>query len=270
VSSLGSIKKILPVLGIYAGGIAFFFLLSLVPFLVVVMGLVAYFSPVDLTEPVLSILRDLIPNQDFLNLESIVSTAKQAGSRGLFSLTFLFALWTASNFMGCLTQGLHLIFSGKTQEPQRGWSVRLRSLILILIWSLFLSLTAVLFLVAPVLETWLTRSLDWPTFQTFLITALRFVFLFFMSATAFGLSYRLNARRRTPTGLCWRAGCLTTVGWLLCGWAFTNVLPAIWQKSVAFGALGSVVATMLWAYAAAWVVLLGGLYIRWKIPPSEK
>lgn len=256
------VSRTFPLLGILAGGIAFFFLLSLVPFLVVILGLAAYLSPVDLTPQVIAILEDLMPRQDFLNVRSIVETADQAGGKGLISLTFVFALWTTSNFMGSLTQGLHLIFSTGEQKPKSGLKVRLYSFVMVLIWGVFLALTAFLFLVAPIIESALTNSFDWPAFQAFLLKAFRFGFLTLMFVFAFGASYRLNARKSIPTRLCFQGGLITTVGWLGSGWAFTYWLPAIWERSVAFGALGSVVGTMIWAYACAWIVFIGALYIR--------
>lgn len=266
MSSRNSLKrhfgKIFPVLSIYAGGIAFFFLLSLVPFLVVTLGLIHTLSPVDLSEPVAAILNDLMPQQDFLNIEAIVGTAEKAGSKGLLTVTFLFALWTTSSFMGSLTQGLHMIFAtSEVKHPKSGWRVRLYSLVMVLIWALFISLTAVLFLVAPVLEAWLQAGPELPVIQTYIIKGVRIGFLSLMFVFAFGASYRLNAKRSISTRRCFEGGLLATVGWLIAGWTFTHLLPAFWQHNVAFGAMGSVVATLMWAYAASWIVLAGGIWI---------
>ncbi len=266
MASQNSIKrhlgKIFPVLSIYSGGIAFFFLLSMVPFLVVTLGAVNVLSPVDLSEQVVAIINDLMPKQEFLNVNAIVGTADKAGSKGLLTITFLFALWTTSSFMGSLTQALHLIFStDEVKHPKSGLRVRLYSLVMVFIWALFMTLTALLFLVAPVLEAWLMAGPNVPLSEAYLIKAVRFSFLFLMFVTAFGASYRLNAKRIITTRACFEGGVLATIGWLIAGWAFTNVLPAFWKQSVAFGAMGSVVVTLMWAYAAAWIVLGGGVWI---------
>jgi YihY family inner membrane protein len=236
-----------------------------VPFLVVTLGAVHVFFPVDLSEPVSAIINDLMPRQEFLNIDAIVQTADKAGSNGLLTLTFIFALWTTSSFMGSLTQALHLVFStSEIRQPRTGWRAQLYSITMVFIWSLFIALTALLFLIAPILETWLSLGLEIPLFQTYLIKVVRFAFLFVMFTTAFGVSYRLNAKRAISTRRCFEGGVLTTIGWLLAGGAFTHWLPAIWKQSIAFGALGSVVATLMWAYAAAWIVLLGAVYIVFR------
>ncbi len=254
--------KIFPVLSIYAGGIAFFFLLSMVPFLVVTLGLFHVLSPVDLSEQVVAIVRDLMPQQELLNVDAIVGTAEQAGSKGLLTVTFLFALWTTSSFMGSLTQGLHLIFATEeVKHPKSGLKMRLYAMVLVLIWALFITLTALLFLVAPILEAWLMSGPEVPVIQTYLIKGVRVIFLFLMFVIAFGASYRLNAKRVVSTRACIEGGVLATLGWLAAGWAFTHWLPAFWKHSVAFGAMGSVFATLMWAFAAAWIVLAGGIWI---------
>ncbi|MGF1678384.1 MAG: YihY/virulence factor BrkB family protein [Candidatus Methylacidiphilales bacterium] len=255
------VTTIFPVLSLYAGGIAFFFLLSLVPFLVVTMGIVDFFSPVDLTGQMTMILLDLIPDQEILNVEAMMQAAQKAGVRGFFTITFLFAFWTAFSFMASLTQALHLVFSKESIAPKRGWRVHVYSLVMVAIWSLFLALTAVLFLAAPVWESWLERSMQWPWLETLALKAVRYAFLGVMFVLAFGACYRLNAKKSTKTKWCFEGGLLATLGWLVTGWAFTYVLPVMWRGSVAFGALGSIVVTLMWAYAAAWMVLLGAIWV---------
>ena len=256
------LSKIFPVLSIYAGGIAFFFLLSMVPFLVVTLGLFHVLSPVDLSEQVVAIVRDLMPQQELLNIKAIVGTAEQAGSKGLLTATFVFALWTTSSFMASLSQALHLIFSTEeVKHPKSGWLVRLYSLPMVLIWALFITLTALLFLVAPVLEAWLVSLPEVPMVHAYLIKGVRLAFLFLMFVIAFGASYRLNAKRVVCTRACVEGGILATLGWLASGWAFTHWLPEFWKHSVVFGAMGSVFATLMWAFAAAWIVLAGGIWI---------
>jgi len=257
--------NIFPVLSIYAGGIAVFFLLSMVPFLVVTLGLFQVLSPVDLSDPVAAIISDLMPKQELLNVKAIVGTAEQAGSKGLLTLTFFFALWTTSSFMGSLTQALHLIFAtDEVKQPKSGLRFRLYSLVMVLIWALFITLTALLFLVAPILEAWLMSIPEVPVLQTYLIKGVRITFLFLMFVFAFGASYRLNAKRSVSSRVCFEGGVLATLGWLAAGWAFTHWLPALWQHSVAFGAMGSVFATLMWAFIAAWIVLAGGIWILFR------
>ncbi|MEM1158152.1 MAG: YihY/virulence factor BrkB family protein [Verrucomicrobiota bacterium] len=256
------LSNIFPVLSIYAGGIAFFFLLSMVPFLVVTLGLFHVLSPLDLSEQVVAIVKDLIPQQELLNVRAIVGTAEQAGSKGLLTVTFIFALWTTSSFMGSLTQALHLIFATtEVKHPKSGWRVRLYAFIMVLIWALFITLTALLFLVAPVLEAWLVLIPEVPAIHAYFIKGVRLTFLFLMFVIAFGASYRLNAKRVVRTRACIEGGALATLGWMAIGWAFTHWLPALWKHSVAFGAMGSVFATLMWAFAAAWIVLAGGIWI---------
>ena len=55
------------------------------------------------------------------------------------------------------------------------------------------------------------------------------------------------------------------VGWLGTSFVFARIVPDIWQASALKGALSSILATLMWAYACAWSLLLGACWIeRWK------
>ena len=57
-----------------------------------------------------------------------------------------------------------------------------------------------------------------------------------------------------------QGGTFAAFGWLAISYIFAYILPVVWKQNVLYGAMGSIVATLLWAYSCAWSVLLGACW----------
>lgn len=245
----------------HAAAIAFFFLLSLVPFLVVTLTLIKNIFSLDLETPVTAILNGLIPPNDFIDVERIVETASRAGRRGILTFTFIIALWSTSNFMTSIVHALHFIFSTENHLERKGWVARLYSLGLLLVWSAFIMITSLLLVLAPAVEALIESILIIPDIQWTAIRSGRLLIIFMMMLLAFWSTYRLTASARVKKKRFWQASFIATLGWMAMGYLFTNVMPAIWEQSIVYGTLGSIVVTLFWAYSSAWVLLIGACWI---------
>jgi len=251
----------------HAAGIAFFFLLSLVPFLVVTLTAISTFLGVDLKGPVEAILSSLIPPNDIIDVDTIVGTASRAGRGGILTGTFIIALWSASNFMTSVVHALHFIFSTENHLKRKGWVARIYSLGLLLIWSAFILVTSLSLILAPALEAFVDSILQVPHIHWGAIRTGRFIIIFFMMLLAFWTTYRLTAPKSVKGKRFWQGALIATCGWVTVGYLFTYVMPAIWEQSIVYGALGGIVLTLFWAYCSAWVVLLGACWIA-RLPPK--
>ncbi len=255
------LKRKAPYFPGHAAAIAFFFLLALVPFMVVTLALIKTVFTLDLETPVIAILNGLIPANDFIDVDKIVQTASRAGSRGILTFTFIIALWSTSNFMTSIVQALHFIFSTEDHLARKGWVARLYSFGLLLVWSAFIMVTSLLLVLAPAVEALAENVLYVQEIQWAAIRLGRLVIIFVMMLLAFWSTYRLTASSRVVKKRFWQAALIATLGWILMGYLFTNVMPAIWEKSIVYGTIGSIVITLFWAYSSAWVVLLGACWI---------
>jgi membrane protein len=255
------LKRKAPYFPGHAAGIAFFFLLSLVPFLVVTLSIIKLVFTLDLQTPIAAILNGLIPPNDLINVEKIVETASQAGRRGVLTFTFIIALWSTSNFMTSIVHALHFIFSTEDHLERKGWIARLYSFGLLIVWSAFIMITSLLLVFAPAVEALVETFLQLPNIQWTAIRSGRFVIIFVMMLLAFWSTYRLTAPSEVVKKRFWQAALIATLGWMTMGYLFTHIMPAIWEKSIVYGTLGSIVITLFWAYSSAWVVLIGACWI---------
>jgi membrane protein len=81
---------------------------------------------------------------------------------------------------------------------------------------------------------------------------------------ATALTYRVVPIRKPSRNLIFQGALLASVGWMLTCYAFAHIVQLFWHKSL-YGALGGLIAILLWAYACAWSLLIGACWIaRWS------
>jgi membrane protein len=248
-------------LGSFTAALAFYFILSLVPFLIVTITAVTYFSPIDLTNGMATVLEKLFPPDAKLSPEAILKSVKRTVGGGTITFSFFFAVWTSFNFMNELVRTLHYIFSDPKKSIPSGWRTHLQSIALLFIWISTLISTAFFIVISPIILNAMQKwgriseiaSASWSWIGSFCL----FVILFW----AFYLTYRIIPVRTPSRGILRQASFLAAAGWLGMCALFAKVLPVVWVSNPFHGALGSIVATLMWAQACAWVVVIGACWI---------
>ncbi|MDZ4788115.1 MAG: YhjD/YihY/BrkB family envelope integrity protein [Blastochloris sp.] len=243
--------------GGFAASIGFYLILSIAPFLAVVIGLSTHFFQVDLTLPTIDILQHVLPPESKVNAAAIVSTVSSAVSGGVLTLTFIFAFLTTHSFMHSLVRALRYIFSTEQQLPKTNFQSTITSLALLILWSLVFSLFSLFLLLTPIIEIHLSKLHALSHTALLLWNLVRYAVTFLFIWVAIHFTYQLTDANRHPVSLRLQSSLLTAVSWLLLSFAFSNILPALWSASILHGALGGLVAMLVWAHATAWVLILG-------------
>lgn len=264
-----SLKDKHTLLGIYAAAIAFYFILSIVPFLIMTFTLIGYLSPVDMSRAFADILAQAFPPEARIDTASIIQTVKKSSGGGFMTVSFLVALWTSWNFMLSWVDAMQFIFSNTDRIRNRSWKEWVKSILILVVWMLTFVLTAYLLILSPMVEKWL-QSFDFVTqFALFLWAIIRYGSLFIVLYLAFRLSYSLVTT--SPSRRKWlrQGSILAALGWMGVSFVFSNILPHIWNQNALYGALGSIVATMVWAYCVAWVMIGGACWVV-RFSPGDK
>jgi membrane protein len=245
----------------YAAALSFYFVLSLVPFLVVSTTIINQISPFDLTTEFGEILKTILPPTSGLDSSSIVEAAKMNADNGFKTIGFLLAVWTSTGFMTMLFSALHLIFDSKHRTlPPSGLLPQLKSLILLFIWMNTLLLTAFCFIFSVLLQKDMMETFFHPWVATTSGWIMRDLSVFVILAIAFMLTYLVISPPGVSLRLHIQGATFSAMGWIIISYIFADVLPLVWQQNVLYGALGSIVATLLWAYSCAWSVLIGACW----------
>ena len=249
----------------FAAAMAFYFLVSLVPFLIVVCrGVAAVFSA-NLAPELIGFLRDILPPESKLRPD-VLAAGIQQSTHGLAAASTVAAVWTASSGLNEMTRAVHFLFSDPTRPHPGGWGRRGKAFVVLAIWAVAIGLGAVAFVILPLAQAQLVRlgagRLLPPAFASIVRYPAAFAALF----AAFTSTY-VFVPEKSPS---WRAavqgGAVAAASWSGVSLLFAYFLPQVWHVSLFNGAMSSVLAILIWAYCGAWGVLIGA---AWTVRVDE-
>lgn len=243
-------------ISIVAAGVAFFATLSIFPALAALIafyGLVA--DPADILQS-LRAAESVLPGDVHAVIEAQIN-ALVAAPQGTLGMTWAIslgaALWTARMGVSGLMEGLNVVYGEVDERPL--WQVYLLSLALTLMGIVL----AVAALIAVVALPALLRFGDFGPVGGILARTTPFVVLGAAATFAIGAFYRFGPRR-SPARLRWISwgAVAATAAWVIVSVGLSIYFGRFADFNRTYGALGAVAGLLLWLYASAFVVLLGG------------
>lgn len=242
-----------------AAQLAYFFLLSLFPFLLFLTALLGTFveSSAALRTRLLEYLGALAPTETHSLFRKTVNEISASSGGGKVALGFLTGTWIASFGTGAIQEGLRLAYGVKETRPW--WKTSLGTLLLTIALALLGACTIGLLLYGGMIGRFLAASfglgaafhLAWRVLQWPLLLVLAFAFSVLNYRFASNL-YALHWRRVVP-------GSVVAVGlWLSASFGLRLYLFLVPSYNRVYGSLGAVVALLLWLYLTGAAILIGG------------
>jgi membrane protein len=249
----------LAMLPTFAAAMAFYFLVSLVPFLIVVTRAVAWLFSANLTPQLAAFLRDVLPPESRLRPEAVSAAVS---GRGLGAISTLIAVYTASSGLNEMARAVHYVFSDERRPHPGGWMRRLKSLGLLVIWTFAIGSTAVFLVLIPIARETLARFDATPGIPAVLGADVRYPAAFALMFAAFVLTYEfVPQRRHRPRWAAAAQGALAaSATWMGTCYLFAYFMPRVWGVSLFHGVMSSALATLVWAYCGCWGVILGACW----------
>ncbi|MCI6463980.1 MAG: YihY/virulence factor BrkB family protein [Faecalicatena sp.] len=252
VSSIGSHHT-----GAYAAQAAYFFVLSLIPIILLLLTLVQ-FTPV--TQPdVMEAVKQVFPRSVEGLIVSIVNQV-YAQSGTVIPVTIIVALWSAGKGVLAMTSGLNLIY--ENTETRNYIYLRFRAsfytviFILAIVLSLTLSvfgnsISLVVYKHVPVLTKVMDFIIRIRTLVTLVVLTLFWdlVYKFLPDRTHLA---KTTMKQQLPGAV------FTACGWLLMSFVFSVYLDIFTGFTDMYGSLTTIILIMLWLYFCMYVILLGG------------
>ena len=230
--------------GAYAAQAAYFFMLSLIPIILLLITLVQY-TPVTKADVMTAVLQ----------VTSIVNQVyNQSG--GIISLTIIVALWSAGKGVLALTTGLNCVYDCK--ETRNYIILRIRAtfytvaFIIVIIFLLVLSVfgnTLNLFVTEhyPLMERLVDQIMQ---IRGIITPVLLFVFTMMI--------YKFLPNHIVQLKVQLMGAAFSAVGWMIVSWIFSVYLNIFKGFSSMYGSLTTIVLIMLWLYFCMYILLLGG------------
>jgi membrane protein len=238
--------------------IAYNAMLSLFPAILAVLTAIGLFEEsLQVTFKQLAAqLSQVAPDEALVLIRNFSGQITQTRNTGLFSISFVVAIWAASGALSAAMTALDQIHQIPPEQTRPFWKAKLVSLgltigtILLLVTASFLVFLSDLLLNFFVFQSRLSfllviwRLLSWPL-------ALGIV------ATAFAFVYRYGPSRWNSGTPMLPGAVLAAVSWAILSALFRLYVANFGNYNQVYGAVGAVIVLMLWLYMSAAVLLVG-------------
>jgi membrane protein len=238
-----------------AASIAFYSLLAIFPFLLLLLALVGIFiRQYELSGQLVIVLNRYLPMKPDFIMRNLVSISKAYGPIGLSSLMLL--LWSSSGVFVPLERALNIAW--EVQEDRSWWRSRLLAMELALLGGLLTVISLGIVGLRPVFHHWLHHSLPGrtPLLIDLAYTAFLAAWVFATTFSVFLILFRYLPNRKLAFREVFPSALLTTLLWEISRWIFTRLLRHFHYSHI-YGSIGAMVSLMTWAYVSAAVMLLG-------------
>ncbi|MFD1706041.1 YihY/virulence factor BrkB family protein [Siminovitchia sediminis] len=233
---------------------AYFFMLSIFPFLIFVLSLVSFF-PIYSTD-VLSAIEQFAPRRSYALIENNIVMIFDNQRKGLASFSLMASFWISSMAVQSLVRAMNDAYGIERKEH----------FVLAFGKDLFLTgilmLTLAISLLVPIGEeisrAFLSARIHMPDFihrsWLFIKWGIGTLYLFFF----FLLIYTIVPSGKISVSSVLPGTVFSTIAWQAASLGFSTYVAYI-NYSQLYGQLGSMVVLMIWFYLTAAVLLIGGL-----------
>lgn len=239
--------------GAYAAQTAYFFMLCMIPIILLLLTLVRY-TPITKADVMSAVIR-VFP----ASVESMITTIVNQvynQSMGIIPITVLVALWSAGKGVLAITTGLNCIYG--CRETRNYIFLRIRSTIYTLMFLLVIILLLVLSVFGNALNIFIAEHIplvknvaDWLIEARIVITPI-VLMIFSLLIYKFLPNRRDKILRQLPGAV------FAAIGWMIVSWIFSVYVDIFRGFSDMYGSLTTIVLIMLWMYFCMYSILLGG------------
>jgi len=201
-------------------------------------------------------LSEVAPDEALQLIRDFTKSINLTKNRGLFSLSFVVAIWAASGALSAAMNALDQIHEIPTEEARPFWKAKLISLGLTIGSILLLVIASFLVFISD----WVVRMVVHQSGLSALLTLWRLLswpLALAIVATAFGYIYRFGPSRWNQGTPIMPGAFLAAISWAILSALFRLYVANFGNYNRVYGAVGAVIVLMLWLYMTSLVLLLG-------------
>jgi membrane protein len=238
-----------------AAALAFYFLFSLVPLLVIFSSLLQFLPVPDLFQQLLNLMAEFMPPDSLAFVERILADILTPNRGKLLSFGILGYLWTASGGFSSLIESLDMAYDVQVSRPW--WRDRMRALVLAFTSGGLVSLSVLLLIAGPHFGHFLTTVFPVPYSVEHLWPVFRPVFIFITFVAGLEVVYYLGPNCKHSFLSTLPGAAIAIFIWLIGSWGLTFYASNITNYNVTYGSMGAIIGLMLWFYITALAILIG-------------
>ncbi|PKR76930.1 ribonuclease [Halalkalibacillus sediminis] len=237
-----------------AAQLSYFFLLSLLPFMIFLLTLLA-FLPVS-QDQVFDILSRYLPPDAYSLINENLSGVMENQNSGLLSVGIIGTIWSASNGIKALMKAFNRAYHIEEDRPflkQRLVSIAL-TIAMILMVAIALALPVFGRLIGEFLFSYLGLSEGFLT----LWESMRWAISIILMMTILTILFILAPNKKIPIAYSLPGAIIATIGWALTSLGFSYYVTNFANYSATYGSLGAVIVLMIWFFLTGVMIILGG------------
>ncbi len=243
-------------LQLVAAGLAYYFLMSLFPGLLLLTAVLAYLPIENGTQVATSFLSHIIPRHGTSVMEELVASVSSHRG-GLLSIGLISTLWLTSVGVKGVIAGLDMVY--EVQTPRRVWTNRFLAFGLTFAVGVLLLIGVALTLAGPVLESFLSMAVPvhslWITMWPYVQWSVAAISTFAAIELLYVLAPNVPAKRRVtiPGAL------ISTSIWMALSWALGFYIHYFGANTLDmfYGAMATPIALAIWLNWGALGLLFG-------------
>ena len=243
--------------GAYAAQAAYFFVLSLIPIIILLLTLVQ-FTSVPMEDVMGAVLQVFPTSVEGLIRSIVLGVYTRSGS--IIPFTIIVALWSAGKGVLSVTSGLNCIYDNT--ETRNYLYLRIRASFYTVIFILAIILSLVLSVFGNRISLMMYEHVPFLSKVVDFIIRIRTVVSLVVLTIFWDLVYKFlpNRKNRGKTTLRKQlpGALFTASGWLLFSFFFSVYLDVFTGFSSMYGSLTTIILIMLWLYVCMYIILLGG------------
>ena len=237
----------------YAAQSAYFFMLSLIPIILLLLTMVRY-TPLTKADVMTSVMQIFPETFDSLIVNIVNQVYNQ--SMAIVPITVIVALWSAGKGVLAMTTGMNMVY--ECFETRNYIWLRIRASI----YTVMFIIIIVLYLILPVFGNQLNifivthvpiiAPLADKLIDLRIIIAPVALIGFSLVLYKFLPNRKITMKRELPGAV------FSAIGWMVVSWVFSIYLTIFDGFSNMYGSLTTIVILMLWLYFCMYSILLGG------------
>jgi membrane protein len=238
-----------------AAQLAFYFFLAVFPALLFLVSLLAY-VPVGATIGTgLARLEAILPAEIVTFMREQIEAAVSGSHGGLLTVGIAGAVWSSSSAVTAIITALNRAYD--LEEWRSWWKRRLIAILLTIALAVFVVLAFALVVGGADLAEWLARRAGVDETFAAVWAVLQWPIAFALVVFAVDLLYHFAPNADTKWVWITPGALLATLLWLIASAGFKLYAQNFGTYSAIHGAIGTVVALMLWLYLSGFALLVG-------------
>lgn len=241
--------------GAYAAQSAYFFMLSMIPIILLLLTIVQY-TPVTKAD-VMTAAVQVFPEKNMQDFMVGIVNQVYNQSRTTIPITALVALWSAGKGVLAMSTGLNCAY--KSRETRNYVHLRIRASLYTIIFIIAIVLGLVLSVFGNSISLFINARFPFLMETTEFILQMRTVATFVILLGFSLVIYKFLPNRKDKFLHQLPGAVFTSIGWLLISFVFSMYLTIFQRFSGLYGSMTAIILVMLWLYFCMYAMLLGGL-----------